>query len=179
MVYHDKKVSFLTIERVQTRETTVILKAMKNVVAIYSKRGLRIIELIVDPQFGTERFRIVLMQSGISVNVASAKEHVAGVEQKTRLLKERMRSKRTSLPYKKIPIIMTVDLAKDVVAWLNSFPSKTSLLPYMGTRTLITGVQFDYKLHCRVEFGQYCQVHKDKDRKNRVEVNRTTGAIAL
>ena len=74
---------------------------------------------------------------------------------------------------------MTVDLAKDVVAWLNTFPSKTSLLPYIGMRTLITGVQFDYRLHCRVEFGQYCQVHKDKDRKNRVEVDRTTGAIAL
>ena len=95
------------------------------------------------------------------------------------MLKEQVRARRTALPYSKIPIIMSVDLAKDVVAWLNSFPSKSSLLPYVGMRTLMTGVQYDYKLHCQVEFGQYCQVHKDKDRKNRVQVDRTTGAIAL
>ena len=40
-------------------------------------------------------------------------------------------------------------------------------------------MHYDYLLHCRVEFGQYCQVHEDKDRKNSVELERTTGAIAL
>ena len=68
---------------------------------MYAKRGMRIQELIVDPEFGTDRFRRVLMKSGIAVNVASAKEHVAGVERKTRLLKERIRARRSCLPYKK------------------------------------------------------------------------------
>ena len=90
---------------------------------------------------------------------------MAGVERKTCTLKERVRARRSKMPYKKIPKIMTSDLVKDVAGWLNQFPTKSSLIPTMGARTLITGVQYDYKLHCRVEFGQYCQVHKDEDRK--------------
>ena len=169
----------MTIERVPNRETASCLKAMVNVVSLYAKKGMKIQDLIVDPEFGTQRFQDVLRRSGINVNVASAKEHVSGIERKTRVLKERVRARRSALPYKKMPIIMTVDLAKDVVSWLNSFPSKSALMPNVGVRSLITGVQFDYNLHCRVEFGQYCQVHEDKDRKNRVDLERTTGSIAL
>ena len=100
---------------------------------------------------------------------------MAGIECKTRVLKERVRARRSALPYDKLPIIVTIDLVKDVVTWLNSFPSKSALVPSVGVRSLITGVQFDYNLHCRVEFGQYCEVHEDKDRKNRVDLDRTTG----
>ena len=83
------------------------------------------------------------------------------------------------MPYTKLPKVMTSDLVKDVVFWLNQFPTKSSLVPTMVARPLITGVHYDYLLHCMVEFGQYCQVHEDKDRKNSVELERTTGAIAL
>ena len=69
------------------------------------------------------------------------------------------------MPFTKIPMVMTSDLVWDVVAWLNQFPNKNILNPTMGARSLITGVQFDFLLHCRVEFGQYCEVHKDKDIK--------------
>ena len=83
------------------------------------------------------------------------------------------------MPYQRLPAIMTSDLVRDVVAWFNQFPSRNSVISTVGMRQLMTGVQFDYRIHCRVEFGQYCQVHEDKDRKNRVDVERTTGAIAL
>ena len=76
------------------------------------------------------------MKAGITVYVASAREHVSGIERKTRLLKERVRARRSALPFKKIPIIMTVDLTKDVVSWLNRFPSKLLLMPNIGVKSL-------------------------------------------
>ena len=52
------------------------------------------------------------------------------------------------MPFKKLPKVMTSDLVKDVVSWLNQFPNKSSLIPTVGARSLITGVQFDFLLHC-------------------------------
>ena len=147
-----RDLGFMTIERVKNRENTTVIKAMANVVALYSSRGMRISDLYVDPEFGTEKIHCAMMNAGIRINVASAKEHVAGIERKTRVLKERVRARRSALPYKKRAIV-TIDLVKDVVAWLNSFPSKSALIPSVGVRSLITGVQFDYNLHCCVEFG--------------------------
>ena len=101
----------------------------------------------------------------MTVNAASAREHVVGIGRKTCTLKERVRTRQSKMPYTRIPRIMTSDLVKDVVSLLNQFPTKSSLVPTMGARPLITGVHFDYHLHCRVEFGQYCEVHEDTDRK--------------
>ena len=152
---------------------------MGSVLALYSSKDFRVNSLYVDPEFGTKAFSEPLMELGITVNAASANEHVAGIERETRVLKEWVRARWSTMPYQKIPIIMITELAKDVVTWLNSFPSKSSLVQTVGVRALITGVNFDYALHCWAEFGQYCQVHEDKDRKNRVDLERTTGAIAL
>lgn len=74
---------------------------------------------------------------------------------------------------------MVSELTKDVVSWLNQFPSKSCVVRNAGPQTLMTGQQFDYKIHCRVEFGQYCQVHEDKQAKNRVDLQRITDRIAL
>ena len=136
-------------------------------------------KLCIDTEFNGPQFEAALLRQSVAVNAASACEHMGGTERKTRTLKERVRARRSQMPYTKLPKVMTSDLVKDVVSWLNQFPTKSSLIPTMGARPLITGVHYDYRLHCRVEFGQYCQVHEDKGRKNSVELERTTGAIAL
>ena len=82
-------------------------------------------------------------------------------------------------PLQKMPVIMVIELVKDIVSWLNQFPSKGCIVPNMGPRTYLTGEVYDYKLHCKAEFGHYCQGHDDPDAKNRVDIPRTTGAIVL
>ena len=138
---------------------------------------MRVTDLSVDPEFAgmTGSFA----EEGVRMNPASAREHVAGVERKTRLLKERIRCRWSQLPYEKIPSLMVSELAKDVVGWLNQFPTKSGIYSNVGLRTIMSGIQYDYRKHCRVEFGQYYQVHEDKENKNRVDLSRTTGAIAL
>ena len=91
------------------------MTAMSGVLALYLSKGFRINSIYVDPEFGTAGFREPLMKLAISVNVTSTKEHVAGIERKTRVLKERIKSRWSVLPYMKIPIVMIEELAKDVV----------------------------------------------------------------
>ena len=138
---------------------------------------MRVTSYFVDPEFsGLEQ---ELQQVGVKLNVASASEHVANIERKTRVLKERVRSRWSKMPYDRIPKVMVSKLVKDVVAWLNLFPSKGCVVSTMGPRTVMTGRVFDYQTHCRVEFGQFCQAHDDHKAKNRVDLERTTDAIAL
>ena len=49
----------------------------------------------------------------------------------------------------------------------------------VGPGTYVTGQAFDYRIHCRAKFGQYCHAHDDPKAKNRVDVPRTIGAIVL
>ena len=88
-----RKFDLLTIERIHSRQTSSLLKAMRSVLALYSSKGFRINSLYVDPEFGTKVFSEPLMEQGITVNAASANEHVAGIERKTRVLKERIRAR--------------------------------------------------------------------------------------
>ena len=67
------------------------------------------------------------------------------------------------MPYRRIPKVMTSDLVRDMVGWSNQLPNKSSLIPTVGAGPLITGVQYDYQTHYRVEFGHYYKVHEDKD----------------
>lgn len=172
-----RRINFLTIERVLNREHLTILKAMDNVISLYHNRGMRIKDLFVDPEFAPTSDEVA--RRGIWLNIASQSEHVAGIERKTRVLKEQVRARWSVMPYSKIPRIMVTELVKDVVAWLNIFLCKGGMSRVLGPRAIMTGIQFDYRLHCRVEFGQYCQVHEDRRFKNCVDMERTTDAIAL
>ncbi len=48
----------------------------------------------------------------------------------------------------------------------------------MSPRTLLSGRNMDYNMHCKLEFGSYVQVHEDNKRTNTVK-DRTSGATSL
>ena len=50
--------------------------------------------------------------------------------------------------------------------------------PVFGPLTLVTGVQPDATLHCRISFGAYCEVNDEPNPSN-TEKSRTTPCLAL
>ena len=64
------------------------------------------------------------MAMGIILNVAAANEHVPEIERRFRVIKERSRGIRNSLPYVTMPKIMIIELMDFVVHWPNAFPCK-------------------------------------------------------
>ena len=87
-----------------------------------------------------------------------------------------MRGITNTLPFKRLPRNMIIELAKAAVYWLNSVPSHMGVSPTISPRTIITGQVLDYHKHCRYEFGEYVQTHEEHDNSL---VSRTVGAIAL
>ena len=98
---------------------------------------------------------------GIHLNIAAANEHVPPIERKITVIKEQARAIRHTPPYNRMPKTLVVELIKYVVFRLNPFPIKGGVSDKLSPRTLLTGLQIDFKLHCCLPFGYYVQTHEE------------------
>jgi len=171
-----RNIRLTTIEVLEDRKETSILNGLMNIKSIYENRGFRVGTLLMDREFIP--FEDELRKMGIKPNASSASEHVPEVERQTRVVKERVRGLYHALPYQVNPKVMITNLVSYVVGWLNNFPVKGGVSKTLSPRALITGVQLDHNKHCKLEFGEYVQVHEENNPTNSMQP-RATGAIAL
>ena len=111
-------------------------------------------------------------------NTTTAKEHVAEIERKIRVVKQRTRGTAATLPFKHVPRRVKIELVYFIVFWLNAFPSKAGVSRQFSPREFILRLKVDYKKHCRVPFRSYCEVHDEPEPTNS-QTPRTHPAIAL
>ena len=161
-----------------SRKIAKIFKAFKALYKFYLQRGFRITEVHADNEFAPLEALIADMPRGPRLNVTSADEHVPEIERRIRVVKERARAIRHSLPFDRIPRLMTTHMILTVVKILNYFPTKSGLSGTWSPRMLMSGRPLSYKKDLALEFGSYCQVHQhDLPRNSQKE--RTTGGICL
>ena len=101
------------------------------------------------------------MPGGPSVNLASANEQIPEIERHIRVVKERCREIRQSLPFQQIPVIMAIHMVLTCVKMLNFFPPRGGVSETMSPKEIMSGEKLDYKKHLDLQFGQYCQVHEE------------------
>ena len=175
LVTVSENIAFTTVEYIPDRSATSLQKAIQNVKRVYKVRGFDLTRANVDNEF--DYLQSEMMRIGITLNTTSKGEHVPNVERKIRVLKERCRALRHTLPFKSIPRLMIIALVKFITRWINAFPTKGGIQT-VSPRTLLTGTPIDFLRHCRLHFGSYVQVHEDNIQTNTSEAI-TTGAITL
>ena len=114
---------------------------------------------------------------GIYANFATRNEHVPEIERQHRVIKERARACRSTLPFEVLPRLLLVEMVNNCALWINMFPDKGGN-SNVSPRTLMTGMKLDYSKHCRFPLGSCVQVH-DKPSPTNSPTERTVGAIAL
>ena len=114
----------------------------------------------------------------VALNTTAAREHAGEIERKIRVIKESARGTFNTLPYKKIPRVVVIELLHFCVMWMNSFPIKLGISEKWSPRELVSRTKLDAKLHCRAPFGSYCEMHIDPDITNMLEP-RTNWAICM
>ena len=169
-----RHVKFGTAEMLQNQQSKTILRAIKQVKSVYMKRGFKISTLLMDGQFESIRGDLAEMQ--INLNTVSNDEHVPEVERYICTIKERARCVYNTLPFRRIPTRMIIEIVYHSVFWLNSFPAEGGISPKLSPHAIVIGTLIDYNKHCKLEFGTYVQVHEEHDNSM---ATRTTGAIAL
>jgi hypothetical protein len=168
-----RAVDFGTVAWLKNAEAGTLMKHVNDVNNIYMKRGFSLEIAEVDGQF--EPLRGQMAAIGVTLNKCSREEHVPVAERRIRTIKERCRCICNTLPYKKIPKMLVVQMVSTSNFWLNVFPPKDGVSRNISPRELLTGLKIDFNKHIQLEFGEYVQVH---DEHNNTMQTRTTGAIA-
>jgi Reverse transcriptase (RNA-dependent DNA polymerase)/Zinc knuckle len=169
-----RHIKFGTAEMISSKSNKVMITAIKQVQQIYQQRGFKITHILGDGEFDSLRAEISAL--GISLNTVARGEHVPEAERFIRTIKERGRCLYHTLPFTAIPKRLVVEMIYTAVFWLNAFPSPNGVSQQYGPRAIVTGAELDFKLHCKLEFGTYVQVHEEHDNSL---APRTTGALAL
>ena len=73
---------------------------------------------------------------------------------------------------------MKIEFIYFMVLWMNAFPVKSRVSDKISPRELLLRWQLNYKKHCRVEPGTYCEVHDEPTPTNTM-APQTHAAIAL
>jgi hypothetical protein len=81
-----------------------------------------------------------------------------------------------TLPFTHMPPHLVIEMAKQAIFWLHSFPRVDGVSDHMSPREIMTGQRLDYARHCRFEYGEYVQTHEQHDSSM---TPRTIGALAL
>ena len=162
------------VEAVKDRKEATLLKGIATVTTLYRKAGFKVTTALMDGEFVL--LHGGLAEIGVTLNETSRDEHVGDIECYIRTAKERMRAIYNTLPFHKVPARLVIEMAKTAVFWLNAFPVLGGTLRDLSPRTILMGQKVDYKRHCRFQFGEYAQTHKEH---NNSMNPRTVGALAL
>ena len=132
----------------------------------------------VDGEFAPLQPLIQVMPRGPRVNLASNSEHVPDAERRIRVVKERSRAVRHSLPFNKIPSILVIYIVFNCTKLLNHFPAKQGISASISPKTIMTGETLHFKKHLSLQVREYVQVHEEDEPRNS-QTQRTMGAISL
>jgi hypothetical protein len=114
----------------------------------------------------------------VTLNTTAADENVPDIERQIRTMKERARAIRSTLPFKRLPARIIIELVHLSTLWLNAFPPSSGVSDTYIPWTIMTGTSLDYRKHCKVPFGAYVETHKENSPTNTM-YERTRGAICL
>ena len=74
--------------------------------------------------------------------------------------------------------LMMRETVKNSVMMINAFPPKSGIGDCLSQRNITIGKRLDCKMHFRLPFGDYAQVHQNEEPHNSAK-ERTLGAISL
>jgi hypothetical protein len=141
---------------------------------LYARGGFQVGTVLMDNEFKKLQNLVPIL----AINTTAAREHVPEVERKIRLIKERGRGILNTLPFKKMPRLMLIELIYHVVLWLNAFLEKSGVSETLSPRKIVYRHKLDFAKHCKSPFGTYCEVHDDPMRTNTM-ATCSTPAIVL
>ena len=95
--------SLVTIEHLPSRTAKHLVKTLERVFRIYSTAGFIVQTAMID-------IDVEKLNPHVALNTTATREHVGEIEQQIRVIKERARGTFNTLPYKKLPRMMVIEL---------------------------------------------------------------------
>jgi hypothetical protein len=118
----------------------------------YLQKGFQIITVMADNEFAPFAELMYELPGAPTLNLTSANEHEPYIERRIRVVKERTRAVRHSIPFIQIPVKMLTHRVFFVVKMLNYFPAKGGISDYHSPKTIMSGQTLNHK-QCFLPFG--------------------------
>jgi hypothetical protein len=166
--------NLVTAEFTPSRTAKQLAAGVTRMMDLYSRGGFQVGTVLMDNKF--EKLRNLMPI--LAINTTAVKEHVPEVERKIRLINERGRVILNTLPFKRMPRLMLIELIYHVVLWLNAFQAKSVVSETLSPRKIVYRHKLDFAKHCRLPFGTYCEVHNEPTPTNSM-VTCSTPVIVL
>ena len=173
-----KNICFRMVCHLSDRKASTISKELTKMVQFYAARNFRVSDIDADGEFAPVQVVIHATVQGPRMNLTAADEHVPEIERDIRFCKERSRCLRHSMPFVRIPVLLTVHIVFCSVRNINFFPAKGGISQNLSPRTLMTGETLDYYKHLQFQTGEYGQAHRSSNLRNGMP-SRTVAAIYL
>jgi len=169
-----RKLKFRTVSAVKNLKKETMLNEMNLALALYKSRGFQVVNIHSNMEFECVQHDFL----PITLNITPRDAHVGEVERSIRTIKERVRSDIHSMPFKRLPKLMIVELIRRAVMLLNAFPAPDGVSKTLSPRSIMTGkANIDYN-SCKIGFVSYALVFEDNDPTNTTKLC-STGAVAL
>ena len=111
----------------------------------------------------------------INLNCESKKEHVPEIERFIRTVQEHDRSAQATMRFKQKSKLIMVHPVASAIFWLNAFPPSTPVALSSDTKSpeqLILGNKVNYKTFCRLQSGEYVQLHQEDEPRTQLLLTR-------
>jgi hypothetical protein len=113
-----RKIKFTTVEYLPGRKQPMRIKSLRKILRLYQNCGFKVETALVDREFECLRDDI----PELNLNTTAASEHFPDIERQIRVIKERMRSIKSTHPFKRLPARIVIEMMQYAVLWLNGFP---------------------------------------------------------
>jgi len=175
IVTWSRRLKFIRAEAINSRGKKVLVNALTQVVKLYKCFGFHVHTCYADGEFS----HLQNLVDGVHLDASGNDKHVRDIKRAIRVIKERVRAVQSSMPYTRIPRRVLIELVAFCVFWLNSSPPKGGVSRSYSQRTILLGTTVSQRLHCRLPFGSYAEVHDSPSPSNDTGTPRTTPSRCL
>ena len=152
-----------------------LVNNLSQVVKLYMCFGFRVRVCFADGQFDCLHNEA----KGVGVDTSGHDKHVGDIERLIHVIEERVRSIRAGLPFRRLPRWVLIKMVTFVMFWFNSFSPKGGVSRIYSPCTIVMGTTVSQRLHCRLPFGSYAEVHDNPSPSNLTNIHRTTPALCI
>ena len=110
---------YRTVKAITNARKHTLLNALKQVINHYLSRGFKVTTVLADNQFACVNADLQQIQPGIIFNPTAANEHQPHIKRDNQTNKEQIRAGFHSVPFKRLPIRMLVELVYCCFFWQN------------------------------------------------------------
>jgi hypothetical protein len=172
-----QKICFTMVMHLSDPKMETIFKAFEGIFKYYFLRGFQLMVVTGDGGFKPPDKFMVDLPGAPCLNLTAANEHEPYIKRKIRVIKERVRAVRHSLPFSNIPAQITRHMVFFVTKLLNFFPVKGGISDQYSPKAIMSGEIINYRQYC-LPFGSYFQVHEEDLPRNSMEP-LTQGELSL